>query len=90
MQHVGESMTVGAVVALALGSAAIVLAVHRLFALRDDTLEGRRRLARTAQRELLRQEQDTHPVDRTSWTPYRRHEVMRGRTSALWKEVRIP
>ena len=80
-------MTAGAVAALCIGTAAMVLAVHRLFALRDDTLEGRRRLARTAQRELLRQELDTHPVDRRGWETYRRPGS--ASPQGLWREVNL-
>ena len=77
-------MTTGAVAVLIVGTTALLLAVHALFARHDDTAEHRRRLARTALREALRQEQDAHPVDRLDWTPYRR--ARRAAPSrALWQ-----
>lgn len=71
---------------LALGAALIVASAYRLAALRDDAREARRRLARAARREAVKQEQDRHPVDRLDWTPYRR-DRQRQPSRALWQEV---
>lgn len=60
---------------LALGAAFLVLPAWHAISRLDDRVHERRRLRRAALREAARQEQDTHPVARSSWEPYRRARV---------------
>ena len=83
---VGWEVNLPAVAVLLIGAGILVASAYRLATLHDDARAARRRLARAALREALRQEQEQHPVDRLDWTPYRRVRPTRPSRN-LWQEV---
>jgi len=77
-------MNAPAVVVLLVGVGVIAVSAYRLASLHDDARASRRRLARAARREAVRQEHDRHPVDRLDWIPYRRSQLA-APSRALWQ-----